>query len=80
MGHVMKDCPSQWAYIATEDGGYVSGSDVEGEYVLAANLAGKEDELEMDIDQEEELSAAATENSRTLIMQRVLSTQIEQAE
>ena len=64
----MKDCPSQRAYIEIEDGGYVSASDVEDEYALAANLVGKEDELEMDIDHEEELSAAATENYRTLIV------------
>ena len=50
------------------------------EYALAANLAGKEDKLKMDIDHEEELSAAVTENYRTLIVQRVLSTQIKQAE
>jgi hypothetical protein len=26
---VKKDCPSQWAYLVTEDGGYISASDVE---------------------------------------------------
>lgn len=80
MGHIMKDCPSQRAYIATKGGGYVSASDVEDEYALAANLAGKEDELKTDIDHDEELSAAATENYRTLIVQQVLSTQMEEAE
>jgi hypothetical protein len=29
IGHVKKDCPSQRAYLATEDGGYISTSDVE---------------------------------------------------
>ena len=76
----MKDCPSQRAYIVTEDNGYVSASDIEDEYTLAANHASDEDEHEMDIDNEEELSAAATENYRTLIVQRVLITQMEQAE
>ena len=46
MGHVMSDCTSQRAYIATEDGGYVSASDVEDEYALAANLAGNGDDHE----------------------------------
>jgi hypothetical protein len=37
MGHVMKDCPSRRAFIATEDG-YVSTSDVEDDLALAANV------------------------------------------
>ena len=80
MGHVMNDCPSQWAYIATKDGGHVSASDVDDVYALATNLASKEDKLETDIDHEEELSAAAMENYSTLIVQRVLSTQMDQAQ
>jgi hypothetical protein len=31
IGHVKKDCPSQRAYVATEDGGYISTSNVEEE-------------------------------------------------
>jgi hypothetical protein len=76
----MKDCPSQRAYIVTEDDGYVSASDVEDEYALAANHAGDEDGRETDIDHEEVFDATATEDYRTLIVQRVLSTQMEQAE
>jgi hypothetical protein len=37
MGHVMKDCPSRRAFIATEDG-YVSASDVEDDLALVANI------------------------------------------
>jgi hypothetical protein len=37
MGHVMKDCPSCRAFIATKDG-YVSASDVEDDLALAANI------------------------------------------
>ena len=55
MGHFMRDCPSQRAYIATYDGGYVSASDVEDEYALAANLAGNDDDHETDSDDEEHL-------------------------
>ena len=69
MGHVMKDCLSQRAYIVTEDGGYVSASDVEDEYALAANHAGDEDGRETDIDHEEVFDATATEDYRTLIVQ-----------
>ena len=33
LGHVKKDCPSQQAYVATDDGGYISTSDTEEEDV-----------------------------------------------
>ena len=42
MGHVMRDCPSMHAYIATGDGGYESASNVEDEYRVAANLYAEE--------------------------------------
>ena len=79
MDHVMKDCPSQCAYVATDDGGYISTSDVEDEFVLQANLAG---DHETDSDGDEILGAAATEDykNRTFVVQRVLSAQMEQAE
>jgi hypothetical protein len=35
--HVMKDCASHRAFIATNDGGYVSASDVEDDLALLAN-------------------------------------------
>jgi hypothetical protein len=37
MGHIMKDCPSRRVFIATNNGGYVSASDVEDDLALAAN-------------------------------------------
>jgi hypothetical protein len=47
MGHVMKDCPSHRAFIATNNGGYVSASDVEHNLALAANyVADSESEEE----------------------------------
>jgi hypothetical protein len=48
MGHVMKDCLSHRANIATNDGGYISASDVEDDLALATNLVAnsKEDEGE----------------------------------
>ena len=33
LGHVKKDCPSQRAYVAKDDGGYISTSDTEEEDV-----------------------------------------------
>ena len=38
MGHIAKECPSKHAYIATDDGGYVSASDEENEFALATDL------------------------------------------
>ena len=79
IGHVMKDCPSQRAYSATADGGYVSHSDVEEEYAFEANLAADHD---MDSEGEEISGTAATESyaARTFIVKRVLSSQMGQAE
>ena len=79
MGHVMKDCPCQRAYIATDDGGYVSASDVEDEVALVTNLAAQDDETTDEMG-DEVLGTAATANYRTIIVQRVLSAQIKHEE
>jgi len=79
MGHVMKDCPCQRAYIATDDGGYVSASDVEDEVALVTNLAAQDDEITDEME-DEVLGTAATANHRTIIVQRVLSAQIKHEE
>jgi hypothetical protein len=34
VGHFHHDCPSKKSYIATDDGGYVSASDVEDDFTL----------------------------------------------
>ena len=58
----------------TEDGGYVSASDVEDEFVHNDNLA-------VDNNEEEEiLGKDDTTEYRTIIVQRVLSAQMAQAE
>jgi len=80
MGHVMKDCPSQRAYIATDDGGYVSASDVEDEIALATNLAAPTNDEATGEMEDEVLGSAATANYRTIIVQLVLSAQIKQEE
>ena len=68
IGHVQKDCPSQRAYIAIEDG-YISTSDIE-------------DEEDQDGDEEdgEVLGDEATVAYRSIIVQRVLSSQVQQSE
>ena len=65
---MQKDCPSQRAYIATEDG-YISTSDIK-------------DEEDQEIDEEdgEVLGDKAMVAYRSIIVQRVLSTQVQQPE
>ena len=62
-----KDCPSQQTYIATEDG-YISASDAED---------GDGDSSEAATDDDAMFGGAATANLRSIIVQRVLSTQSE---
>ena len=63
-----KDCPSQRAYIATDDGGYISTSDEEN----------KVDNTELHNDQDHDdgttFGAKETMSYRAIIVQRVLST------
>jgi hypothetical protein len=75
MGHVLKDCPSRRAFIATEDG-YVSASDVEDDLALAANIDA--DFTEGDHDKENIIidSVAAAVDYPSLLVQRVLSTRV----
>ena len=73
MGHVMRDCPSMHAYIATGDGGYKSASNVEDEYRVAANLYAEEKaagENGETID-----SNTMTSHLRSILVQRALSAQ-----
>jgi hypothetical protein len=44
VGHFQHDCPSKKSYIATDDGGYVSASDVKDDFVLQTNNAGDLDD------------------------------------
>jgi hypothetical protein len=68
---VKKDCPSQRAYVATEDGGYISTSNVEEED--DDNVAAKDAEDHV-------LGNGDTSGYMNIIVQRVLSTQIQQPE
>jgi hypothetical protein len=56
VGHFQRDCPSKKSYIATDDGGYVSASDVEDDFALQTNNAG-----DLDDDDAEVLGSEHTE-------------------
>jgi len=73
MGHVMRDCPSMHAYIATCDGGYESASNVEDEYRVAANLYAEEKAAEEDGEAID--FKAMTSHLRSILVQRALSAQ-----
>jgi hypothetical protein len=44
VGHFQRDCPSKKSYIATDDKGYVSASDVEDDFALQTNNVGDLDD------------------------------------
>jgi hypothetical protein len=75
VGHFQRDCPSKKSYIAIDDGGYVSASDVKDDFVLQTNIAG-------DLDDVEVFGSEHTEeyNTKTYVVQRVLSTQVDTSE
>ena len=68
LGHVQRDCPSQRAYVATDEG-YISTSD-------------NEDDEDAEVDEEggDVLGSEDTATYRSIIVQRVLSTQAQQPE
>jgi hypothetical protein len=68
----MKDCSSHCAFIATNDGGYVSASDVEDDLALAANHVA-------DSESEKEAIDPMTTGAgyKSILVQCVLSTQLE---
>jgi hypothetical protein len=73
-GHFQRDCPSKKSYIATDDGGYVSASDVEDDFALQTNNEG-----DLDDDDAEGFGSEHTEeyNTTTYVVQRVLSAQVD---
>jgi hypothetical protein len=70
IGHVKKDCPNQRTYIATDDG-YISASDGEGDNDDSSDVAANDDAM---------FGADATVNLRSIMVQRVLSSQPESSE
>jgi hypothetical protein len=75
--HFQRDCPSKKSYIATDDGGYVSASDVEDDFALQTNNAG-----DLDDDDVEVFGSEHTEeyNTKIYVVQRVLSAQVDTSE
>jgi hypothetical protein len=77
VGHFQRDCRSKKSYIATDDGGYVSASDVEDDFALQTNNAG-----DLDDDDAEIFESEHTEeyNTKTYVVQWVLSAQVDTSE
>jgi hypothetical protein len=77
VGHFQRDCPSKKSYIATDDGGYVSDSDVEDDFALQTNTTG-----DLDDDDAEVFGSEHTEeySMKTYVVQSVLSAQVDTLE
>jgi hypothetical protein len=77
VGHFQRDYFSKKSYIATDDGGYVSASDVEDDSALQTNNAG-----DLDDDNAKVFGSEHTEeyNTKTYVVQRVLSAQVDTSE
>jgi hypothetical protein len=65
VGHFQRDCPSKKSDIATDDGGYISASDVEDDFALQTNNAG-----DLDDDDAEVFGSEHTEeyNTKTYVV------------
>jgi hypothetical protein len=77
VGHFQRDCPSKKAYIVTDDGGYVSASDVEDDLALQTNNVGDLDDDDADVFGSEHMEEY---NTKTYVVQRVLSAQVDTSE
>jgi hypothetical protein len=66
VGHFQHDCPSKKSYIATDEGGYVSASDVQDDFALQTNNAG-----DLNDDDAEIFGSEHTEeyNTKTYVVQ-----------
>jgi hypothetical protein len=71
IGHVKKDCPSQRAYVATEDGGCISTSDIEEE---------DDDDVAANDTEDHVLGGGDNSGYVNIMVQHVLSMQIQQPE
>jgi hypothetical protein len=77
VGHFQCDYPSKKSYIATDDGGYVSASDVEDDFALQTNNAGDLDDDDAEVFGSEHMKEYST---KTYVVQRVLSAQVDTSE
>jgi hypothetical protein len=74
VGHFQHDCPSKKSYIATDDGGYLSASDIEDVFALQTNNAGDLDDDDADVVGSEHTEEYST---KTFVVQRILSAQVD---
>jgi hypothetical protein len=77
VGHFQHDCPSKKSYITTDDGGYVSASDLEDDFALQTNNAGDLDDDDAVVIGSEHMEEY---NTKTYVVQRVLSAQVDTSE
>jgi hypothetical protein len=77
VGHFQRDCLSKKSYIATDDGGYLSSSDVEDDLALQTNNAGDLDDDDAEVFRSEHTEEYST---KTYVVQRVLSAQVDTSE
>jgi hypothetical protein len=77
VGHFKRDCPSKKSYIATDDGGYVSASDVEDDFALQTNNVGDLDDDDADVFGSEHTEEYST---KTYVVLRILSAQVDTSE
>jgi hypothetical protein len=77
VAHFQRDCPSKKSYIATNDGGYVSASDVEDDFALQTNNEGDLDDNDAEVFGSEHTEEYST---KTYVVQWVLSAQVETLE
>jgi hypothetical protein len=77
VGHFQRDCPSKKSYIATDNGGYVSASNVEDDFALQTNNAG-----DLDNDDAEVFGSEHTKeySTKTYVVQRILNAQVDTSE
>ena len=75
-GHLMHDCPSKHVMVIKDDGEYSSASDFDEDTLalLAADHVGSEEQPE------EQIGAEDADHYESLIVQRVLSAQMEKVE
>jgi hypothetical protein len=77
VGHFQCDCPSKKSYIATDDGDYVSASDVKYDFALQTNNAGDLDDDDAEVFGSEHMEEY---NTKTYVVQRVLSAHVDTSE
>jgi hypothetical protein len=75
--HFQRDCPNKKSYIATDDRGYVSASDVDDDFALQTNNAGDLDDDNAEVFESEHMEEY---NTKTYVVQRVLRAQVDSSE